>query len=334
MNGGRSAIGLAEIRRGGFVSLHADDEGWLLTHRFLFRGEEIRINAMTGKDGWLAAELLDDSGGVMERFSLTRSDVFSGDKVDQPLTWRGQNDLSFLRGQNVILRLKIKNADLYSFRAAGRKESFAAPLGPTPVRCGRCTTAPIIDGSLRDDCWQDFSHTGIADDFMQFTENSPAPLKTRVSLTRDDQCLYVAVDCEEPLTERLKPRAGGQEVDYQRDDLVEFRFSAPGHGTHFHQLMVTASGERQHCWFSVEEGGCRILDRIEWEAKTAVIPGHWYIEMAVPFRSLTTPPPQHGEEWQMNVIRYRYAEGRDVSCWSCMFGSVHRNDRSGKLVFV
>jgi hypothetical protein len=36
----------------------------------------------------------------------------------------------------------------------------------------------------------------------------------------------------------------------------------------------------------------------------------------------------------MNVLRHRYlGEKPDRFCWSCMFGGVHRNDRSGVMVF-
>ena len=330
---GRCAVGLAEIRRGGFVSLHAERDGVLLTHRMLFRGEQIRINARTEPDGFVAAELLNDSGNLIREFGADRSDAFAGDSVDHALSWGGRSDLAPLIGQNVMLRLTLRKADLFSFRAAGAKERFSAPLGPAPVRCGRCTAPPLIDGRLDDECWQDFSNTGIADEFVRFTEAVPAPTQTRVSITRDDEALYVAIDCDEPRAEDLPagpPEAG---IDYQRDEVVELRFSAPGQGTFFNQLMVTPDGRTFQAWFSVEEGGCRVLDEVEWEAKTSVIPGHWYVEMRVPFSALGSAAPKPGERWQMNVIRYRCLEGREVSCWSCMFGNVHRNDLSGALSF-
>jgi len=320
-----AGIGLAEIRRCGFVSLRADDEGILLTPRFLFRGDAIHINAKVEPGGSVVAELLDDGGAVVRGFDYSRCDVFAGDSVDHTLTWGGRRDLSFLFGQHLMLRLKLKRADLFAFRAAGSPERFSAPLGPRPLRCGRCEHPPVVDGILSDLCWQDFTHSGVADDFVKFTEPSPAEVKTKVWMTRDDENLYVAVDCEEPLSDRLE--GAGQQ------DMLELRLSAPGQGTHFNQLMVAVAGEKRHCWFSVEEGGSADYDKIEWDAKTSQIPGHWYIEMSVPFRSLHASPPKPGEQWQMNIIRHRHVDGDGMSCWSCMYGSVHRNDRSGLLVF-
>ena len=331
--GGRRAIGLAEIRRGRFVSLHAEDEGMILTRRLLLRGEDLRVNAKTERDGFVVAELLNDSGQVMEAFSAKTADAFVGDETDHVLSWQGQSDLTSLIGQNVMLRVRLRRADLFSFRAGGRKERFSASLTPPPVRCGRCAAPPVIDGILDDGCWQDFANSGVADEFVKFTENTPAAVKTRVLLTHDGVNLYIAVDCEEPLVEKLSDAPAGEPVNYHKEDLVEFRFSAPGQGTFFNQLMVAASGRQQHCRFSVEEGGSKALDTIEWDAATSVAGGHWYLEMAVPFRSLGTASPEPGEKWELNVIRYRYTEGKDISCWSCMFGSAHRNDRAGALVF-
>jgi hypothetical protein len=332
---GHSSVGLAEIRPHGFVSLRADDEGAFITRRFLFRGEGIRVNARTEEDGYLQAEILNDRGEIVKSRNFSRSDPFTGDAVDHLLTWNGDGSLASLFGQNIMLRLKLYKADLFSFTLDGPPERFAAPLGPPPVRCGRCITPPVIDGVLNDGAWQDFTNSGVADDFVLFTEMSPAPLKTRVMLTRDEDNLYLSVDCEEPLIDKLRTGPKEESIEYYRDDMIEIRLSAPGQGTHFNQLMITPAADRWQAWFSVEEGGVEVHEDPAWTAKTSVIPGHWYIEMAVPFSALKAAPPAPGEQWQMNIIRHRHVEETNgVSCWSCMYGSVHRNDRSGVLVFV
>ena len=332
--GGQASVGLAEIRHQGFVSLHADEEGVMITPRFLFRGEEIHLNAKVEPGGCILAELLDDRGEIVHGFEYAHSDAFTGDSVDHILTWGGRSDISFLFGQNLMLRLKLKQADIFAFRAAGPRERFSELLGPRPVRCGWTTRTPVIDGILNDESWMDFTNSGIADNFVKFTEMSPASVKTKVWMTRDKDNLYIAVDCEEPLLDEVAAEQVEGEIDYQKDDMVEFRLSAPGQGTHFNQLMVTASGQMMHCWFSVEEGGVAVYEQIDWEAKTSSIPGHWYVEMAVPFKALGVEPPQSGEQWQMNIIRHRHVGDKEPSCWSCMYGSVHRNDRSGILFFV
>ena len=153
--------------------------------------------------------------------------------------------------------------------------------------------------------------------------------------THDACNLYLAVDCEEPAADRLGEQAPADgAISYAQHDAIEFRLSAPGHGTHFHQLTVAPDGARLHCWFSVEAGGAKLLERIDWQARTSVLPGHWYAELAVPFAALTAPTPQPGEQWKLHILRYRHLGGREYSSWACMFGSVHRNDLAGTLVFT
>jgi hypothetical protein len=328
-------IGLATFRRNGFVSLHAEEEGILLTKRFLFKGNELRINAKTTEAGSIEAELLADNGDLMDGFSYADSDSFTSDATGHALSWRGNADLSSLAGQALMLRLRLRQADLFAFRAAGPTELFMADSKPPPVRCGICTHPPVIDGKLDDNCWQDFGNSGVAEDFVMFEKLEPAPVKTRAMFTRDHEHLYLSVDCEEPLLDQLVVKHEENEPDFNfsEDDMIEFRLSAPGQGTFFNQLCVNAAGKRFQAWFSVEEGGSRVINNVDWQAAVSQLSGHWFVEMAVPFAALDTPPPATGDRWQLHVIRHRQTDGYEVSCWSCMFGKVHRNDLSGVLAF-
>ena len=332
----QGGIGMAEFRANGFVSLHAEDEGILLTRRFLFKGSQLRINARTAETGSVAAELIADNGDLIEGFSYDDGDPFTGDATDHALSWRGQSDLSSFTGQYLLLRLRVRQGDVFAYRAAGDKKLFTETLGPPPVRCGHCTTAPKIDGLLNDGAWQDFGNSGVAEDFVQFEKNAPPAVQTRVMVTRDDENLYFAVDCEEPFLDKLvaEHEENEQGFNFNNDDAIEIRLNAPGHGTFFNQLCVNAAGKRFQAWFSVEEGGSRIVYDVTWQAEVSHVGGHWYVEMAVPFTALSTTPPASGERWLMNIIRHRQADGGSTSCWSCMFGMTHRNDLSGTLVFT
>lgn len=328
-------IGLAEGRPGGFVSLRADGDGVVLTRRLLVRGEALHINARTDPGGSIRAELIRDGGSILPRFHADASDVFTGDAVDHRLTWSGEGDLSSLIGCAVNLRLYLRRADLFSFRFAGPPGRFTAPLGPAPLECGRCQAPPHLDGVLDDVCWQDFERTGVAGDFVCFDRQAPASVKTRVSVTRDEQTLYLAADCEEPLSELLNPGPAlpDNTLRYAREDTLEFRLNAPGQGEFFNQLMITPAGSRSHAYFRVEGGGSALVSPVAWTAAVSRLAGRWQVELAVPFACLRTAPPRPGERWRFNVIRHRHAGGRDTSCWSCMFGGIHRNDCSGPLVF-
>jgi hypothetical protein len=329
-------IGLAEGRPGGFLSLRAERDGVLLTRRLLMRGEAIRVNARTEPGGSVRAELLNDGGAILARFGADRSDPLAGDGQDRELTWGGSGDLSSIYGQSVYLRFYLQRADLFSFRLAGPPARFTAALGPAPVRCGRCAAPPALDGRLATPCWQDFERTGVAMEFVRFSEQVPAAVKTRVLVTRDDRFLYLGAECDEPLADRLPtgPALADNTLKYNREDTLEFRLNAPGQGEFFNQLMITPAGSRFHAYFRVEGGGSFLVAPIEWTAAVTRLPGRWCAELAVPFSCLRTPPPQPGETWRFNVIRHRHLDGKDTSCWSCMFGGIHRNDCSGTLAFA
>ena len=279
--------------------------------------------------------LVVSDNSIQFHFNAENADRFSGDATDHTLTWNGSRDLSSLFGQNLMLRLRLVRAEVFAFQAAGSPENFAQPIGPTPGRCrGTCEGPPDIDGELDDQCWQDFDHTGVADAFTEFEENVPADPQTRALIARGAERLYLAIDCEEPLTDRLPEHSPGGRINYQREETIEIRLNAPGQRTFFDQLLVTNTGKTEHNWFSVEEGGTRNVSPVAWTARTSRIPGHWYVELAVSFDALNTGPPRPGERWRMNIIRHRHVgESDDTSCWSCMFGAIHRNDRSGQLVF-
>ncbi len=330
---GIAAVGLAEMRKGGFVSLATETQGMLVTHRFLMRGNELRINARTEPGGEIRAELLSDYGNVIKACTLARHDSFSGDATDVPLSWGGSSNLAFLRGQMLRLRLTLQRAEIFSFRAAGPEALFEAPLEPEPVRCGRCASPPLTDGVLDDTCWEDFNHTGTAMDFVAFDASVTAPVKTRVRFTHDGETLYMAAECDEPEWAKVAEIKGTGPVKYARDETLEIRLSAPEHGLYCHQLMVTADGRLAHNYFSKEAGGGHAIETITWQAAVAMSPGRWTVELAVPFAALKAAPPKAGDRWRLNILRYRNTVERDVSCWLCMFGSNHRTDLAGGLVF-
>ena len=65
-----AAIGLATLRLDGFCSMRAGDtEGWLISRRDPFRRPVVTINARTGADGYVLAEILDRRNRVVPGFS-------------------------------------------------------------------------------------------------------------------------------------------------------------------------------------------------------------------------------------------------------------------------
>lgn len=128
----RAAIGLATLRLDGFCSLQAGGtEGWLITRREVFSAPRVRVNARTDPEGYIVAEILDRSDGVVPGFGRDDCIPFRGDSTEGLLQWR---TAAFPPGEpdrDHKIRFFVKDADLYSYLPEGvnlsRDDGFPDP---------------------------------------------------------------------------------------------------------------------------------------------------------------------------------------------------------------
>ncbi|MCK4590235.1 MAG: hypothetical protein KAT86_00675, partial [Candidatus Latescibacteria bacterium] len=132
-NGPRGAgIGLAKLRRDGFVSYDADDvPGTLLTKAFRFQqGSSLHINA-DDSQGQIRVEAISifereniprrqafwdfGYGDAIQNFSLDEAMPVTGDQLNATVSWKTGQDISHFAGQWIALRFQVQNARLYSF---------------------------------------------------------------------------------------------------------------------------------------------------------------------------------------------------------------------------
>lgn len=115
----RQALGLATLRRDGFVSLRAGPEGGSLIMRPLgFPGGRLTLNFATGESGSVAVELRDEAGQPLPGYALEQCDPIYGDALDFVVSWSGEADLSGLADRPVRLYFELRDAALYAFRFA------------------------------------------------------------------------------------------------------------------------------------------------------------------------------------------------------------------------
>jgi hypothetical protein len=111
-----AAIGLARLRLDGFVSLDAGDEDATLTTVPLpCAGQGLTLNArVTRPGGYVVAEVLDEAGQPLAGYTRDDAIQFDGDDVRHACAWRERGDLERLRGEQVRVRLTLRNAQLFS----------------------------------------------------------------------------------------------------------------------------------------------------------------------------------------------------------------------------
>lgn len=110
------SVGLAKLRLDGWVSLNAGrEEGTVLTKPLVFKGSQLVLNARS--EGGITVEVVSSDRKAFRLFGRP-SDTVRGDSLAHTVMWKGKPDLSSLLGSTIQLRIRARNAQLYSFRFA------------------------------------------------------------------------------------------------------------------------------------------------------------------------------------------------------------------------
>ena len=110
------AIGLATLRRDGFVSLNAGETvGTIVTRPLSFSGTRLFINAEVAQDGWVKAEVRQPGGEPLQGYTLDKSVPIRKDLIRAQLAWMDVQDLPLSADPHLQLTFEVKNAKLYAF---------------------------------------------------------------------------------------------------------------------------------------------------------------------------------------------------------------------------
>ncbi|MGN0232709.1 MAG: glycosyl hydrolase family 32 [Muribaculaceae bacterium] len=125
--------GIAALRRDGFVSLDAGNDGGVVTTRKVrFSGKHLFVN-VNCPHGQLRTEVLDADGRIISGFSADESKPVSADSTIVQVKWRHAR-LESLAGQIVRFRFHLTSGELYSFWVSGSENGesggYTAAGGP------------------------------------------------------------------------------------------------------------------------------------------------------------------------------------------------------------
>lgn len=147
----------------------------------------------------------------------------------------------------------------------------------------RAEVAPVINGNLNDDAWQDGSWAG---DFIQYEpyEGRKPSQETEFKICFDDLHLYVAFKAydtaPDSITNRMSRRdnADGDMVfivfDSYHDLRTGFTFGVSSAGVRFDQIMSNNGNSEDSSWDPI------------WQAKAKIYDWGWAAEMKIPFTQL------------------------------------------------
>lgn len=110
-------IGLVKLRKEGFISMRGPAGGGVIcTRQIKWPGGQLLVNA-DAHAGELKVRISGERRKPLPGFDYADCEPFTGDKVAHEVTWKGTS-IEALKGQVVRLEFFLKDADLYTFRAA------------------------------------------------------------------------------------------------------------------------------------------------------------------------------------------------------------------------
>lgn len=121
------------MRLDGFGSLRADyDGGEILTKPLRFDGDRLLLNFATSAAGEIKIELQTSDGDPIPGFTLAECREVIGNEIERSVTWESNATLGDLAGQDVRLRIVMKDADLYALRFAPTDASSNSRSNESP----------------------------------------------------------------------------------------------------------------------------------------------------------------------------------------------------------
>lgn len=105
------------MRIDGFVSINAPMKGGeIITRPITFTGKELLLNFATSAAGSIAVAIETPEGKSIPGFTAKDCPEIFGDALARPVHWKNGSDVSQLAGKPVRLKIKLKDADLYSLQ--------------------------------------------------------------------------------------------------------------------------------------------------------------------------------------------------------------------------
>jgi hypothetical protein len=186
--------------------------------------------------------------------------------------------------------------------------SITRPANPE-VKPARFAAAPVIDGELTDDAW---NNAALLGPFFLAGKTTPAGQQTDVRMGYDEKNLYLGVICWED-------QVGAQILEYLpenhdgnvfMDDCLEF-FLLPFPNTLWHVAVnpLGAVYDARGLTAAEEQKGLNL----PLQVKTTRKANRWIVEVAIPFNALVPEGPAAGASWGFNICRTERPHGETTT---------------------
>ena len=229
------------------------------------------------------------------------------------------------------------------------KEKRVLPgVGRRKIKVARTRTPIELDGSLAESAWKATQEDELGEIGM-----GRLTVRTRARVLYDDTHLYLGFECDEPLTKRLASgwwKSHGHDGKIYSQDCLEIFVDPIGDlGQYYHFICSAMPDSIYDAAFGLHKdpihpmynksdgdwnGRWSSKGRIDQQKKS------WCVEVAIPFESMSAPPPAKGSIWKMNLGRERFVQNDhrgdpELFMWSPNLEerTFHSRTAFGDLVF-
>lgn len=190
----------------------------------------------------------------------------------------------------------------------------------------RTTTPPRIDGDLGDEAWR---QALTFDDFHPIDGTAGLDVPgTRAMLTFDDDALYLAFRCDEPLMDQLQVHTQERDGPTWKDDCVEIFLDPAGGRTSYAHLTVNAAGVLRDAWAAAPK-----QEDLGWESGASVstrrLKDGWTAEIRLPIDQLPLVGMQ--PTWTFQLARSRQAMVQHLTMLTARMAGYHQPNQFERL---
>ena len=176
------------------------------------------------------------------------------------------------------------------------------------------TESPRIDGRLDDPAWERV--TPLEEFVKPGRATCELEARTKAWVSYNRQCLFIAVECQEPAPEKMKILGQGRDhLNLWRGDDVEVLIGGSDHPLPYRHFMVNPGGGYWES-FKRHEGGLEDMTyNPQWQRAAHIGADSWATEMAIPWKALGMDVPASGTSIRANICRSR-TQKNELSMWS------------------
>ncbi len=200
-----------------------------------------------------------------------------------------------------------EGSQVTDYHAADSKRQIGniieGPILSSRMRAYRIHEQVDVDGMLKEAFWLEIPPLSLV-----LPDGSKPSNPTQVYVAYDEDNLYLGFKCFDSQIKNISRKITERDGFVWKDDSVEIFLDTWGVREDYYHLGVSVTGA---VYDAFKHDSSRNL---EWQAKTALFPDRWEVEIALPFAALELSSLNRGD-WAINIGRENHKAGEYTS-WS------------------